>query len=94
MTSWTIPTLYMIILGLTAVPVVGLVRWMRRQRRWLAARPPAAVDQFDLINLIGVDIASLTGPGDDSVLAHALRRVLEDVDRPGDAVAGWNAAIG
>jgi len=64
-------------------------------RLFARRRPaPAAIDQFDLINLVGVDIASLTGPDDNSVLAHSLRRVLEDVDDPHDVVAGWNAAIG
>lgn len=54
--------------------------------------------EFDLIvgdlpDLTGFDI-TLIGEGDDTVLAHALRRIVEELANPTEAVAGWNAAIG
>lgn len=80
---------------MTAVPIAAPVVYASTAE--VVVYDPAvdpALAGFELINLVGVDIASLTGPGDDSVLAHSLQRVLDDVDRPHDAVAGWNAAIG
>lgn len=55
----------------------------------------AAVDgdgQFDLVDLSDVPLAELSNL-DQSVFAHSLRRILEEADRPQDAVAGWNSAM-
>jgi FXSXX-COOH protein len=49
--------------------------------------------QFDLVDLNGLSLADLRGL-DGSALAHSLHRILDDIDRPQDAVAGWNSAIG
>lgn len=48
-------------------------------------------DLFDLVDVSGMNLDDIT---DDSVLAHSMRRVLDDVDRELEPVAGWNAAIG
>jgi FXSXX-COOH protein len=60
---------------------------------------PAGMDataddsQFDLIDLNAISLADLRGL-DGSAFGQSLRRILDDIDRPQDAVAGWNAAIG
>lgn len=48
---------------------------------------------MDFPDLTGVDIAAI-GDLDDTVCAHALRRIAEELEHPTEAVAGWNAAIG
>lgn len=60
---------------------------------------PAGMDataddsQFDLIDLNTISLADLRAL-DGSAFGQSLRRILDDIDRPQDAVAGWNAAIG
>jgi FXSXX-COOH protein len=47
---------------------------------------------FDLIDLNGVSIADVMQL-EPTVLAHSLHRILEEVDHPQDAVAGWQSAL-
>lgn len=54
----------------------------------------ATVDdnQPELVDLSGLSLSDLSRLGG-SAVAHSLRRILEDIDRPQDAVAGWNSAM-
>ncbi|WP_442935249.1 FxSxx-COOH cyclophane-containing RiPP peptide [Micromonospora sp. CPCC 206061] len=54
----------------------------------------ATVDdnQHELVDLSGLSLSDLSRLGG-SVVANSVRRILEDVDRPQDAVAGWNSAM-
>jgi FXSXX-COOH protein len=49
-------------------------------------------DGFDLVDLDGVSLADLADL-EPRVFAHSLHRVLEEIDRPQDAVAGWQSAV-
>ncbi|WP_229071944.1 FxSxx-COOH cyclophane-containing RiPP peptide [Actinoplanes sp. DH11] len=42
-----------------------------------------------LADLVATDVAE----DDDSALAHALRRVTAELERPGEPIAGFNSAI-
>lgn len=44
---------------------------------------------LDVSRLSLADVRTL----DDTAIAHSLRRLLEEVDEPRDAVAGWQSAI-
>ncbi|MEV0157520.1 FxSxx-COOH cyclophane-containing RiPP peptide [Micromonospora sp. NPDC050686] len=44
---------------------------------------------MDLSDVSLADLPEL----DQSAFAYSLRRILEEVDRPRDAVAGWNSAM-
>lgn len=46
----------------------------------------------DLVDVSSVSLSDLRGL-EDSALARALRRVLDEVDRTQGAVAGWQSAI-
>ncbi len=46
-----------------------------------------------MIDLSGVSLAELVDDGDESVLAHSLRRVMGDLDGPGEPIAGFNSAV-
>jgi FXSXX-COOH protein len=48
--------------------------------------------EFDLVDISGVTVADLEAL-DPSAFHHSLRRILEEIDRPQDAVAGWNSAV-
>jgi FXSXX-COOH protein len=48
--------------------------------------------QGTLVDLSEVSLADLQEL-DQSVFAHSLRRILDEVDRPQEAVAGWNSAM-
>lgn len=48
--------------------------------------------QFDLADLSDVSLADLPQLRS-TVFAHSLHRILEEIDRPQDAVAGWNSAM-
>jgi FXSXX-COOH protein len=48
--------------------------------------------QFDLVDLTGMSLADLSDP-QQGVFAHSLSRILEEIDRPQDAVAGWQSAM-
>lgn len=52
----------------------------------------AEVDGFDLVDLEDVSLADLATL-EPSVFAHSLHRILEEIDRPQDAVAGWQSAL-
>ncbi|PZF93414.1 FxSxx-COOH cyclophane-containing RiPP peptide [Micromonospora endophytica] len=45
-----------------------------------------------LADLSDVSLADLPEL-DKSAFGHSLRRILEEIDRPQDAVAGWNSAM-
>ncbi|MEV6690316.1 FxSxx-COOH cyclophane-containing RiPP peptide [Micromonospora sp. NPDC051196] len=45
-----------------------------------------------LLDLSDVSLADLPEL-DGSAFAFSLRRILEEIDRPQDAVAGWNSAM-
>jgi FXSXX-COOH protein len=49
-------------------------------------------EETDLVDLDGLALGDLNGL-DDSVLAHALRRVLADADGPEDPIAAFEAFI-
>jgi len=46
----------------------------------------------DLVDVSSISLSDLRGL-EDSALARALRRVLDEVDRTQGAVAGWQSAI-
>jgi FXSXX-COOH protein len=48
--------------------------------------------ESDLVDVSRVSLSDLRGL-EDSALARALRRVLDEVDRTQGAVAGWQSAI-
>lgn len=48
--------------------------------------------QGTLVDLSEVSLADLQEL-DQSVFAHSLRRILDEIDRPQEAVAGWNSAM-
>ncbi|MGH3693653.1 MAG: FxSxx-COOH cyclophane-containing RiPP peptide [Pseudonocardiaceae bacterium] len=48
--------------------------------------------EADLVDLSGLSLADLREL-DDSVLAHALRRILADAERPEEAVAAFESYI-
>ena len=45
-----------------------------------------------MVDVSGMSLADLAGSGD-TVLAHCLRRLAADLDRPGEAIAGFNSAF-
>ena len=48
-----------------------------------------------VVDVSAMSLSQLAGiaPGDDSALAHALRRLTADLDRPGEPIAGFNSAL-
>lgn len=55
----------------------------------------ATAIESDLVDLDGLSLADLAAleEFDDDVLAHALRRILADVDGPEDPIAAFQAFI-
>jgi FXSXX-COOH protein len=49
-------------------------------------------DGFDLVNLDGISLADLAEL-EPTVFAHSLHRVMEEIDHPQDAIAGWQSAL-
>lgn len=47
---------------------------------------------LDLVDLDGISLADLATL-EPNVFAHSLHRILEEIDRPQDAVAGWQSAL-
>jgi FXSXX-COOH protein len=45
-----------------------------------------------MVDVTGLPLHELTATGD-SALAHCLRRLVADLDRPGEATAGFNSAF-
>ncbi|MGY0233118.1 FxSxx-COOH cyclophane-containing RiPP peptide [Longispora urticae] len=48
--------------------------------------------ESDMLDLTAVRLAHL-GQLDDTVLARSLRRLLDEADRPQDAIAGFQSAL-
>jgi FXSXX-COOH protein len=51
-----------------------------------------------MVDVSGLSLAELTEPAagetpDDSALAHCLRRLADDLARPGEPIAGFNSAL-
>ena len=46
-----------------------------------------------LIDVSGSSLADLVERDADSALAHALRRITDDLARPGEPIAGFNSAV-
>jgi len=54
--------------------------------------------QSAMIDVSGLSLAELAAnttprPVDDSALAHCLRRLTDDLVRPGEPIAGFNSAL-
>ena len=49
--------------------------------------------QSVMVDLSGSSLADLVESDEDSVLARALRRVTDDLSRPGEPIAGFNSAL-
>lgn len=47
---------------------------------------------FDLVDVSGLSLADLMEV-EPVVLARSLHRILEEIDRPGEAVAGWQSVV-
>ena len=49
----------------------------------------------DMVDVSGLTLAELVQltEGDDSALAHSLRRLADDLTRPGEPIAGFNSAL-
>ena len=51
-----------------------------------------------MVDVSGLSLAELTAAGtptatEDSALAHSLRRLADDLTRPGEPIAGFNSAL-
>jgi len=51
-----------------------------------------------MVDVSGLSLAELAAGGlpattDDSALAHSLRRLADDLARPGEPIAGFNSAL-
>jgi FXSXX-COOH protein len=53
--------------------------------------------QSVMVDVSGMSLIDLPGlapaDGDESVLAHCLRRLADDLSRPGEPIAGFNSAF-
>ena len=49
-------------------------------------------DMVDVSEMTLTELVELTD-GDDSALAHSLRRLSDDLARPGEPIAGFNSAL-
>jgi FXSXX-COOH protein len=52
----------------------------------------------DMVDVSGLSLAELAAAGppaatDDSPLAHSLRRLTDELARPGEPIAGFNSAL-
>ncbi len=56
------------------------------------AHPEWRSDMVDVSGMTLTELVELTGD-DDSALAHSLRRLADDLTRPGEPVAGFNSAL-
>ena len=56
------------------------------------AHPEWRSDMVDVSGMTLTELVELT-EGDDSALAHSLRRLADDLARPGEPVAGFNSAL-
>ncbi len=55
------------------------------------AHPEWRSDMVDVSDLTLTELVELTD--DDSALAHSLRRLSDDLARPGEPIAGFNSAL-
>jgi FXSXX-COOH protein len=44
-----------------------------------------------LVDITGISLADLAT--NDTALGHAVRRVLDDVERSGEAISGWSSYV-
>jgi FXSXX-COOH protein len=56
------------------------------------AHPEWRSDMVDVSGMTLTELVELT-EDDDSALAHSLRRLADDLARPGEPVAGFNSAL-
>ena len=56
------------------------------------AQPEWRSDVVDVSGMTLAELVELT-EGDDSALAHSLRRLADDLTRPGEPIAGFNSAL-
>ena len=56
------------------------------------AHPEWRSDMVDVSGMTLTELVELT-EGDDSALAHSLRRLADDLARPGEPIAGFNSAL-
>jgi len=61
------------------------VTWDKAEREWHS-------DKIDVSGMSLAELADLT-EGDDSPLAHVLRRLADDLATPGEPIAGFNSAL-
>lgn len=47
----------------------------------------------DMVDVSGMSLSELAAEGDDSALAQSLRRLADDLSRPGEPIAGFNSAL-
>lgn len=56
------------------------------------AHPEWRSDMVDVAGMTLAELVELTD-GDDSALAHSLRRLSDDLAHPGEPIAGFNSAL-
>ncbi len=56
------------------------------------AHPEWRSDMVDVSGMTLTELVELT-EGDDSALAHSLRRLSDDLAHPGEPIAGFNSAL-
>jgi FXSXX-COOH protein len=49
--------------------------------------------QSIMVDVSGMSLTELADVREDSVLAHCLRRLADDLTRPGEPIAGFNSAF-
>ena len=49
--------------------------------------------QSVMVDVSGMSLTELADDAGDSVLAHCLRRLADDLARPGEPIAGFNSAF-
>jgi FXSXX-COOH protein len=57
------------------------------------ATPEWRSAMIDVSELSLTELTASTGPADDTVLAHCLRRLADDLAHPGEPIAGFNSAL-
>lgn len=60
--------------------------------RTAPADPTPSAMESVMVDVAGLSLADLAGPGD-SALDQCLRRLLADLDTPGEPIAGFNSAL-
>ncbi len=57
------------------------------------ATPEWRSAMIDVSELSLTDLTAATDPAGESVLAHCLRRLADDLAHPGEPIAGFNSAL-